>query len=421
MAQNLLTDKQIRNFKQSAEPQYYSDGGGLYLYIPAKTAKGSGACRWKYRYVDKDTGKQVWYKEELGFYPNMTLAEARRKRDELRGQENPNKALKEKKGQKPTTEIKTFGEVAELWFDDWEKTVSPNTIEKEYQRLNAHIRPHDNYKKLICDITTEDIAKHLYDLPAPTADKIKSIYNKVFRYAATMGYAKDREGRQINNPTPTDTLTIHRAHKEKKYPGITDRDKLAELVRAINGYEYRIVRCALYFLLHCAVRGNDMRNLTWDCIDWDKKIITIKRTKNGNSLLIPMSTQVESMLLELKALRKENFVPTEYVFHKAGTFKKPISNCTTNSALRRLGYDTKSEHTSHGFRTTFSTLTHEMWDAKDGHSLYQYNIIEMQLDHTVGTEVSRIYNESIHLESRRILMQNWSDFLDELAYKKAAA
>ena len=158
MAQNLLTDKQIRNFKQSAEPQYYSDGGGLYLYIPAKTAKGSGACRWKYRYVDKDTGKQVWYKEELGFYPNMTLAEARRKRDELRGQENPNKALKEKKGQKPTTEIKTFGEVAELWFDDWEKTVSPNTIEKEYQRLNAHIRPHDNYKKLICEITTEDIA-----------------------------------------------------------------------------------------------------------------------------------------------------------------------------------------------------------------------------------------------------------------------
>ena len=62
-----------------------------------------------------------------------------------------------------------------------------------------------------------------------------------------------------------------------------------------------------------------------------------------------------------------------------------------------------------------------MWDAKDEHSLYQYNIIEMQLDHTVGTEVSRIYNESIHLESRRILMQSWSDFLDEIAYKNEAA
>ena len=124
------------------------------------------------------------------------------------------------------------------------------------------------------------------------------------------------------------------------------------------------------------------------------------------------------MLLELKALRKENFVPTEYVFHKAGTFKKPISNCTTNSALRRLGYDTKSEHTSHGFRTTFSSLGHEMWDEN---SRYHYMIIEMQLDHTVGTEVSRIYNESIHLESRRALMQNWSNFLDEIAYKTEAA
>ena len=43
-----------------------------------------------------------------------------------------------------------------------------------------------------------------------------------------------------------------------------------------------------------------MRNLTWDCIDWDKKIITIKRTKNGNSLLIPMSTQVEVYVIRVK-------------------------------------------------------------------------------------------------------------------------
>ena len=148
MAQNLLTDKKIRNFKPGAEPQRYSDGGGLYLYIPAKTDKGSVACRWKYRYVDDETGKQVWYKGEIGFYPDMTLAEARRKRDELRRLGNPNKVLEEEKRQKPIVEIKTFGEVAELWFDDWEKIVSPNTIEKEYQRLNAHIRTHENYKKL---------------------------------------------------------------------------------------------------------------------------------------------------------------------------------------------------------------------------------------------------------------------------------
>ena len=45
----------------------------------------------------------------------------------------------------------------------------------------------------------------------------------------------------------------------------------------------------------------------------------------------------------------------------------------------------------------------------------------MQLDHTVGTGVSKIYNESTQIEARRKLMQNWSDFLDEIGYSKKAA
>lgn len=419
MVMNLLTDKEIKKIKPTAKAQWVSDGGGLYIYVPSKSdVRGSVRYRWKYRYVDKETGKQVWYKGEIGFYPGTSLAEARKKRDELRSQVNPNKILEESERQNIRATIKTFGAVVELWYEEWKNTVVESTSDKEYQRIAAHIRTHENYNKLICDVTTEDIAKHLHALPTPTAHKIKSIYNKVFRYAEAMGYAKNSGGHPIPNPTPKETLIIHKKYKEKKYPGITDIEKLSELIRSINGYEYKLVRCALYFLMHCAVRGNDMRNLTWENIDWENKVITVTKTKNGRPLLIPMSTQVETMLIELKASRNDGFVVTEYVFHKEGDFKRPISNCTTNSALRRLGYDTKTEHTSHGFRTTFSSLCHEMWD-KD--SPYNYNIIEMQLDHTVGTGVSKIYNESTQIEARRKLMQNWSDFLDEIGYSKKAA
>jgi len=44
----------------------------------------------------------------------------------------------------------------------------------------------------------------------------------------------------------------------------------------------------------------------------------------------------------------------------------PLSNNTLNKRLRLLGIDTKMDHCAHGFRTTFSTLSHheEIKDAK---------------------------------------------------------
>ena len=413
----MLTTKELDSVKVTNKPQKLFDGDGLYLYIPAKPLKGKVIKKWCYYFyfwdVTSKKTKQAVYKGWIGEYPATTLAEARRIKDELKKVKNPNDVYEELDKERIESQLKTFGEVVELWFEEYQRIVAESTIEKVEQRMRAHIRKHENYNKKLCDIRTKDIADHLKTVNAPTAEKLKAIYNATFKYAREYGYS-DRDGKELINPTPKDALLRHKAHKEKKYPGITDERKLAGLIRAIYGYECKIVRGALFFLLHCGTRGGDMRNIKWENIDWDNKVINVEKTKNNHPFVVPMSRQVENMLLNIKEQRRCEPDPEEYVFHREGMFKSRMSNMTTNSALRRLGYDTIQEHTSHGFRTTFSTLAHEKWDKEIG-----YGVIEQQIDHkSHTTAVSRIYNESEHLDDRRVLMQKWSDYIDELAVKK---
>lgn len=414
-----LTDKEIKAIKPVNKPKYKSDGNGLYIYVSPIKVGGriSYHYKWMYRYTSPVTGQQVWYKGKIGDYPNVSLKEARQIRGELARCSDPNAELERKKKEVILERIKSFEDVFDIWYEYWRKTVAPTTEEKIMSRYNCHIKTSKNNKKLICDITTLDISTDLNKLSAPSAEKVKGIYNMVFTFAINEGYGIDREGKTIINPVPKGTLLSHRTYTEKKHPGITDKEKLPNLIKNIYGYGGNpIVRGALIFLLHCATRSSEMRHIKWKDIDWENKIITVQNTKNKHSLKVPMSYQVEDMLNELKDIRGNSLRMDDYIFHKRGDFKTPISNVTTNAALQLMGYDTQKEHTTHGFRTTFSTFAHEMWDSK-----YGRDVIEKQLDHVVGTGVARIYDKSEHLECRRALLQDWSDFLDEIGYSKKAA
>ena len=75
-------------------------------------------------------------------------------------------------------------------------------------------------------------------------------------------------------------------------------------------------------------------------------------------------------------------------------------------ALKRMGY--KGEMTGHGFRGLASTILNEMG--------YERAHIEMQLAHAPKNEVEAAYNKALYLPQRRIMMQGWADFLNELRY-----
>jgi integrase len=97
----------------------------------------------------------------------------------------------------------------------------------------------------------------------------------------------------------------------------------------------------------------------------------------------------------------------EFVFQGGHNPNKAMSEAAINAALRRMGYDTKTQITGHGFRAMARTILHERLNM-DPH------IIEHQLAHKVPDTLGAAYNRTKFIEQRTTMMQAWADYLDEL-------
>lgn len=85
---------------------------------------------------------------------------------------------------------------------------------------------------------------------------------------------------------------------------------------------------------------------------------------------------------------------------------KVMSENTVNSALRAMGYDTKTEVCGHGFRTMARGAMGES-------GLWSDDAIERQLSHSERNNVRAAYiHTSEHLDERRLMVQWWADYLD---------
>ena len=78
-----------------------------------------------------------------------------------------------------------------------------------------------------------------------------------------------------------------------------------------------------------------------------------------------------------------------------------------NAALRRMGYDTKTEITGHGFRAMARTILAEELHQKP-------EVIEHQLAHKVPDALGTAYNRTKFLKERKVMMQLWADYLEKL-------
>ena len=125
-------------------------------------------------------------------------------------------------------------------------------------------------------------------------------------------------------------------------------------------------------------------------------------TKTKTEHLVPLATQALEALRALQGLTGER----EYVFPGRDP-KKPMSDAAINAALRRMGYDTRTEITGHGFRAMARTILHQELG-------FAPEIIEHQLAHRVPDALGTAYNRTKFLPERRKMMQQWADYLDKL-------
>ncbi|RQS94621.1 MULTISPECIES: integrase arm-type DNA-binding domain-containing protein [Burkholderia] len=388
-----LTDILIRNAKPSDKPQKLFDGGGLFLYV---TPSGGKLWRLKYRFGAKE--KLL----ALGAYPAVSLKDARERRDDARRQlaknEDPSANRKADKAAKLARATNSFEAIAREWFAKFAPTWAESHASKVIQRLEKDVFPWLGARP-IAEITAPEllaVLRRIEDRGAlDTALRAKQNCGQVFRYAVASGRAeRDPSGDLRGALAPI---------KHENFPSITDPRQVAELLRAIEGFRGTfIVKCALQLAPMLFVRPGELRTAEWAAFDLDKAEWRYLVTKTKTEHLVPLASQAVALLRELHALtgQRRNVFPGRDP-------RKPMSGAAVNAALRRMGYDTKTEITGHGFRAMARTILHEELHFKP-------EVIEHQLAHKVPDALGTAYNRTKFLKERRDMMQQWADYLHRL-------
>jgi len=389
-----LTDTKVRTTKPEGKPVALFDGGGLYLLV---TPSGGKLWRLKYRFDGKE--KLL----SLGAYPEISLADARQRRDDARRNVahgiNPSSLRKAQK-QAQTEETETFEVIAREWYTKFTPTWSAGHAESIKGRLEKDLIPWLG-KLPMTEIKAPKVLEALRRIEdrgaLEQAHRVRTIVGQVFRYAVATGRAERDVSADLRGALPQPPQRHHAA--------ITDPREVAPLLRAIDGYQgHFLVRCALKLSPMLFVRPGELRHAEWVEIDLNEAIwcIPAEKMKVKQPHIVPLCRQAVEILTELKELTGTS----RYVFPSTRSYTRPISDNTVNAALRYLGYD-RDTMTGHGFRAMARTILDEVLHVRPDY-------IEHQLAHAVRDPLGRAYNRTSHLEERRKMMQQWADYLDGL-------
>ena len=382
-----LTDTKIRNARAKEKDLLLVDHNGLYLAV-----KKNGSKLWRYRKMMK--GKTILL--SIGSYPEISLADARSTCLEY------NKLVA--KGIHPRAELDkptgdSFETVAREWHEKHQVKWSEVHRAKILRRLEKDIFPFLGDKH-INSIQPQDILRVLRIMEnrgaTDLAHRMHQVIGQVSRYAVATGRA-DRD----NSADLKGALTPVR---HKHHASLTDPKDIAQLLRAIEGYQgSHVVRCALRLSPLLFVRPGELRHAEWSEIDYKAKEWRIPAAKMKMKVqhLVPLSKQSLAILEELRPLTGDD----KYLF-PGRVSARPMSENTINAALRYLGYDTRQQQTAHGFRSMASTLLNEQGWNRDA--------IERQLAHAERDGVRAAYNFAEYLPERRKMMQAWANYLDQL-------
>ena len=391
-----LSDTQIQKFKSKDKVYRKLDKDGLYLEVAV-----SGTKSWIHRYSfnNKSTMRVI------GHYNNKSMS-LRSAREELLDDKkllgrgvNP-KDVKGKNKNKSTSVGATFKDVFFEWHKLQSNSWSPAYAQDVIERASNYLFPLIGSKP-VSDITPQEmiiLLKRMDDKGVlDTLSKVRSIASRVFRYAVGIGVSDTDPVRDI----PNDIFT---PKKKRHYSTMTKPKDISRLLKMIDCHQgtYQ-VEIALKLAPYLFLRPGELTGLTWDEIDFDNSLIRIdaQRMKMKVEHLVPMSKQVVLIIKELQAIEANS----KFLFPSPKSKSQPISTTALRAALRGLGIG-KEEFTPHGFRHMASTRLNELG--------YKSDIIERQLSHAEKNKVRAAYNYAEYLSERVKMMQEWSDYLDEL-------
>lgn len=397
-----LSEALIRTSKRKDKDYKLYDGSGLALLIYANENRQK---LWLFDYSFKNKRKSI----SFGTYPQVSLSEARKKRVEAKDKISAGTDPSEERKEKKVTQNPTFRDIAEKWLLLHKDKITNNTYVRKNGWLKNHIFPLFGDKDFLT-IKRIDIINLLQSLQmqgiAETADRISNMLNSIWRYAAMLKIVEH------NIIATIDKKIILPPRQKNHYPTITDPKEIGKLLYAIDGYKGDInTKLALVLSPYVFLRSYNIRALEWKEVDFEKREIRIPshKMKMKAPHIISLTNRTIEILKQAYTISAHCSI---YVFPSSISNLKIMSENTLNQALRRLGY-AKEEIVYHGFRAMASTIMHEKISDHGIHS----DAIERQLAHAERSGVKAAYNHAEYLKERKILMQWWSEHLDQLKSK----
>jgi len=390
-----LTELGVRKAKPSSKPKKFSDGGGLFLLLHPS---GSKYWRMKYRFIGKE--KLLAF----GVWPEVSLTEARKKRNEakqlLKSGKDPSAAKKNLKVSQKVAQSNTFGSVTEEWLEIKQKEWKSPYFDDVKSSIEIHLLP-DLSQRPIEDITSSEILSVLKKIEEQgkleVASRSRQKCGAIFTYANL---------RQLCTSNPVSNLKGALASpKKNKFNSLSPKD-LPQFLVKLDEYDGAIItKLALRFVLLTFARTVEIRFANWNEFDLEDEEpiwrIPEEKMKMGREHVVPLSSQALVVLKEVRRFTQGD----KYVFHQLNNPNKPMSENTMLYAMYRMGYHSRA--TVHGLRATMSTLLNEK-----GHNP---DVIEHLLSHQDPNKVRAAYNRAEYLSERRITLQWLADHLDSLS------
>lgn len=398
-----LTDIKVRTAKPTDKQYKLTDGNGMHLLVHPN---GSRYWRLQYRFG----GKQKML--ALGVYPDVSLADARARRDDARkllanGIDPGDKKKNDKVEQE---EARTFEELAVEWHatnKKWSEEHSRRVLKSLEDNLFPAIG-----KRNIAELKTRDLLAPIKAVELSgrleVASRLQQRTTAIMRYAVQSG---------LLDYNPAQEMVGAVASSNRQHRAALELKRIPELLQRIDSYTGRpLTRLAVELTLLVFIRSSELRFARWSEIDFETSMWTIpaereviegvKHSQRGSKMrtphLVPLSRQALAIIEQIKTFSGDN----ELIFIGDHNPRKPMSENTVNKSLRVMGYDTQVEVCGHGFRTMACSSLIES-------GLWSRDAVERQMSHMERNSVRAAYiHKAEHLDERRLMLQWWADFLD---------
>ena len=384
-----LTDIEIKKAKAKDKPYRMTDGGGMCLLVHP-----NGGKYWRLAY--RFGGKQKTL--ALGVYPDISLADARDRREQARkllaNDADPGAVKQAQKTAKVEATSNSFDTIARELHKIKSPMWTPGHAKQWMVYMEKYALPVIGDRP-ITEIEPMEIVGIMRTVEASgtfeTRDRLLQTIGAVFKYAIATGRAK-------YNPAEIRMALTDRP-KVEHFACITPAE-LPEFLRAVTGYQNLdkvspIAIAALRLLMLTTTRTSEVRFSKWADFDLDAGCWVIPEEQTGrkgklgrrNPHAVPLSAQAVKILRDLYPVTGQG----EYVFPNRNSSGRVISENTVLKIIETIGY--KGRMTGHGFRSLARSILGEMG--------YRWEALEAMLSHALVNQTAAAYVRTTYFEERR--------------------